>query len=404
MALEERHDARTLVHPECDVIESLRLHVQGTLSTPGGSPKRRARPPDAPGAYSARSYPELRLEREALRDRVAEPEREDVFRAVARPPFAPAFFTDALRLREELVFRAPPLLRADDLRAELVLRPELDFFLALLVLRAPVLRADVLRDELVFFREPPVLRAEDLRAELVFRAPPVLRADDLRAELVLRAPPVLRADDLRAELVFRAPPVLRADVLRAVVLRAVVLRADDLRAELVFRAPPVLRLDVLRAAVLRVELVLLAVLRAELVLRPVLFLRDDPVLRLEPPDLLREDPERELLLDERDEERVVAGTATARAASAPSSIDASPMAESPHVSSAASLPIDVSLSESALDVSASPVPLQSSSVINDLLSWIARARFPTTLLSNVQCGRHTSSARCWKGKHNVRTA
>jgi hypothetical protein len=64
--------------------------------------------------------------------------------------------------------------------------------------------------------------------------------------------------------------------------------------------------------------------------------------------LLREDPERELLLDERAEERVVAGTATARAASAPSSIDASPMAESPHVSSAT--PIDVSLGESALDV------------------------------------------------------
>jgi hypothetical protein len=66
--------------------------------------------------------------------------------------------------------------------------------------------------------------------------------------------------------------------------------------------------------------------------------------------LLREDPEREVLLDERAEERVVAGTATARAASAPSSIDASPMAESPHVSSATSVPIDVSLGESALDV------------------------------------------------------
>jgi hypothetical protein len=48
-----------------------------------------------------------------------------------------------------------------------------------------------------------------------------------------------------------------------------------------------------------------------------------------------------------------------------------------------------------LDVLASPVPLQSSWVINDLLSWIARARFPTTLLCNVQRGRHTSSARCW---------
>jgi hypothetical protein len=299
----------------------------------------RAGPPDAPVAPLRASYLELRL-REALRDRVAELLR----RAVARPPFAPAFLTEGLRLRAVVLraddvlravvfFRAPPVLRADVLRAVAFLRP-------------PVLRADVLR-AVVFLRAPPVLRADDLRAVVFFRAPPVLRADVLRAV-------VLRADDLRAVVFFRAPPVLRADVLRAVVfravvLRAVVLRADDLRAVVFFRAPPVLRAVVLRAAVLRVELVLLAVfLRAELVLR-LLVLRA-AVLRLEPPDLLREDPERELLLDERAEERVVAGTATARAASAPSSIDASPMAESPHVSSATSLPIDVSLGESALDV------------------------------------------------------
>jgi hypothetical protein len=51
----------------------------------------------------------------------------------------------------------------------------------------------------------------------------------------------------------------------------------------------------------------------------------------------------------------------------------------------------VSLNEPALDVcDVSPVPLQSSWVINDLLSWIARARFPTTFVSNVQRGRTTS--------------
>jgi hypothetical protein len=296
--------------------------------------------PGLAGGPLRASYLELRLEREALRERVAEPEREDVFRAAARPPLAPAVLTDMLPpdFREELLFfREPPLLRVEDLRAELVLRPELAFFLEPLVLRAPVLRADVLRDELVFFREPPVLRADVLRAVVFFRAPPVLRADVLRAV-------VLRADDLRAELVFlRVPLALRAEVLRAVARPPFApafltdgLRPDVLRDELVFfRAPPVLRADVLRAVVLRVELVLLAVfLRAELVLRE-LVLPDVPVLRLEPPDLLREDPERELLLDERDEERVVAGTATARATSALSSIDGSPMAESPHVSSAA---------------------------------------------------------------------
>jgi hypothetical protein len=163
----------------------------------------------------------------------------------------------------------------------------------------------------------------------------------------------LRADDLRAELAFfRVPLALRAEVFRAVArppFAPAFLTDGLLRAEVFFRAP-VLRAVVLRAAVLRVELVLLAVfLRAELVLRA-LVLRAVDFLRLEPLDLLREDPEREVLLDEREEERVVAGTATARATSAPSSIDASPMAESPHVSSATSVPIDLSLGESALDV------------------------------------------------------
>src|SRR3954451_14807267 len=99
-----------------------------TLSTRPWLPKRRAGPPDTPGAHSARPYVELRF-REALRDRVAELLR----RAVVRPPFAPAFLTDGL-LRADAFFRAPPVLRADVLRA------------------------------VVFFRAPPALRADDLRA------------------------------------------------------------------------------------------------------------------------------------------------------------------------------------------------------------------------------------------------
>jgi hypothetical protein len=75
---------------------------------------------------------------------------------------------------------------------------------------------------------------------------------------------------------------------------------------------------------------------------------------LRPPEL-RVDPERD---EERDDERVVAGTATARSASAPSV--ASPIAESPHVSSASAVG---SPHEPALGVEASPVPLQSSWVI-----------------------------------------
>jgi len=104
------------------------------------------------------------------------------------------------------------------------------------------------------------------------------------------------------------------------------------------------------------------------------------------------DPEREELREpERDEERVAAAMA-AGAISALSSLDASPMAESPQVTSAAGASDD-SLHEPAFDVSdVSPVPLQSSWVMNDLLSWIARARFPTTFLCNVQRGR-TSSCR-----------
>jgi hypothetical protein len=109
-------------------------------------------------------------------------------------------------------------------------------------------------------------------------------------------------------------------------------------------------------------------------------------------EALREEDERdereELRVPERDEERVAA--AMAGATSALSRPDASPMAESPQLMSAAGAS-DVSLNEPAFDVcDVSPVPLQSSWVINDLLSWIARARFPTTFVSNVQRGRTTS--------------
>jgi hypothetical protein len=85
-------------------------------------------------------------------------------------------------------------------------------------------------------------------------------------------------------------------------------------------------------------------------------------------DLLREDPERELELrePERDEDLVVAGTA--RAISALSPLVRSPIAASPHVSSAAPGTVDDSLSESTLNgLTVSPIPLQSSWVINDLL-------------------------------------
>jgi hypothetical protein len=115
----------------------------------------------------------------------------------------------------------------------------------------------------------------------------------------------------------------------------------------------------------------------------------------------RDEPEREDELREleRDEDRVAAGIA--RATSVPSSLVASPISEPPHASSAASAISGDSLHEPAVDVSSdvSPVPLQSSWVINDLLSRIARARFPTTFLSNVQRGQTKSFARCWKGKH-----
>src|SRR4029079_6216172 len=98
---------------------------------------------------------------------------------------------------------------------------------------------------------------------------------------------------------------------------------------------------------------------------------------------------------ERDDDRVVAGTATVRSASALSV--ASPIAASPHASSA---PADGSFHEPALDVSdASPVPLQSSWVMYDLLSRIARARSLPRGFLTCNADGMTSAARCKKGKH-----
>jgi hypothetical protein len=97
-------------------------------------------------------------------------------------------------------------------------------------------------------------------------------------------------------------------------------------------------------------------------------------------DFFRAPEERELL-EERDDDRVVAGTATVRSASELSASAAG------------------SFHEPALDVSdASPVPLQSSWVMYDLLSWIARARSLPRQFLTCNADGMTSAARCKKGK------
>jgi hypothetical protein len=104
-------------------------------------------------------------------------------------------------------------------------------------------------------------------------------------------------------------------------------------------------------------------------------------------DFFRAPEERELL-EERDDERVVAGTATMRSASALS-------VASPIAASAAG-----SFHEPALDVlDASPVPLQSSWVMYDLLSRIARARSLPRGFLTCNADSIASAARCKKGKH-----
>ena len=205
---------------------------------------------------------------------------------------------------------------------------------------------------------------------------------------------------IRSAALAQAITALRVPVLRAVerlaVLRffAVPRFAVLFLAVLRFFAVP--RFAVLRLAVLRFAVDRFAVERfAAVFFFDEDFLAEDFLALDFFAEDLREEDEREELLElrelERDEDRVAA--AMAGAASALSMLDVSPMAESPHVSSAASA-VGESLNEPAVDVSVSPVPLQSSWVINDLLSRIARARFPTTFVCNVQRGRTSSCARC----------
>ena len=266
----------------------------------------------------------------------------------------------AVREREAV---RPPALRAvlfllDDLRLA-VFRLAAVFFLVVAFLAVDRLAVDFLAVDFL---------AAVLRFAAVFFFVVAFFAVDLRAAVLRLAAVFFFAAVFFAVVFFRAVVFLRVvvDLRAAVFLRAAVaffapaLRAVDafFFAALFFFAPAFFALDFFAAAFFRVE-----------------------------PE--REDPERELEL-EREDERVRAGMA--RAISALSSDDVSPMALSPQVSSASA---DGVLHEPASDVSdVSPVPLQSSWVINDLLSRIARARFPTTFVCNVQRGRTSSCARC----------
>jgi hypothetical protein len=187
-------------------------------------------------------------------------------------------------------------------------------------LRLAVREREALRE-----RVPPderVLLAAVLRP-VAFRAA-VLRPVDFRAVAFLAV--AFLAVDLRAVDFFLAVD------LRAVDFFAVDLRAVDLRA-VAFLAVDFFAVDLRAVDFLAVDF-LAVVLRAELFFFA--------------PDLLREDPERELELrePERDEDLVVAGTARATSVS---SLVTSPIAASPHVSSAAPGVTDDSLSESTLN-------------------------------------------------------
>jgi hypothetical protein len=196
------------------------------------------------------------------------------------------------------------------------------------------------------------------------------------------------AVDLRA--VFRFAVDFFAVDLRAVVFRfAVDFLAVDLRA-VVFR----FAVDFLAVERLAVDLRAVVFFAAVFFLAPV-FLAVDFFFAVDffRAPVLRVDPERELL-EERDDERVVAGTAIARSASALSV--ASPIADSPHACSASAAG---SFHEPALDVfDASPVPLQSSWVMYDLLSRIARARSLPRWFLTCNADSMTSPARCLKRK------
>ena len=276
--------------PEGDVIERPRIHAN-TLSTHRRLPKRQranrdAGPPPRGGPGALRGYLE---ERRAVRDHEAALRAPVVLRAVDF--FAvERFAVDRLAVERFAVERfaverfAVAFLAVDFLAVDLRA-----------VVRLAVERLAVERF------------AVDLRAGARF-AVDFLRAVDFFA-VVLRAVVFLRAVvDLRA-VVFFAPPALRAVVLRAVVLRAVVLRAAVFFLAAAFFFVP----DFFAVAFLAVDFFRVAALRV--------------------------DPERELEREEREVERVTAGTATLRSAIS-------------------------SLNESALGVSdTSPVPLQSSWVM-----------------------------------------
>lgn len=204
----------------------------------------------------------------------------------------------------------------------------------------PERRLDPYRDERLPVRDrEAVLRLPDERVD-DFLVPPDLRAEDFFA-VDLRLVDFLVVD-------FRDVDFFADD------LRVVDFFADDF-----FFAPPVLRVVVLRAdAAFRDAVFFFA---APFFFAPdffaVDFFFDDDFFRA--PEL-RVDPERELLPEERDDDRVVAGTAIERSISAPSL--ASPIADSPHASSASAA--GSSPQEPAVGVpDASPVPLQSSSVM-----------------------------------------
>jgi hypothetical protein len=225
------------------------------------------------------------------------------------------------------------------------------------------LRVEPLLRAVVFLRAGAALRAVAFLAVLFLAV--LLRAGAaLRAVLFFAV--LLRAVDLRAVLFLAV--LFFAVLLRAVDFRAVVLRAaGDRFAVDFFFVAAFLAEDFFAAALFGAAFLAVAFFAVDFFADD--FLRDEE---------LRVDPEREL---ER-EDRAAAGTARAI-----SSLDASPIDEPPHVFSTA-LAVG-SLHEPAFDASGVlPVPLQSSWVINDLLIRIARARFPTTLLSNVQRGRH----------------
>jgi hypothetical protein len=154
------------------------------------------------------------VRRFAVLDRLAEP----AFRAVARPPLAPAFFTlidrDDVFLRAELAFlRVDVFFLAElaFLRVDVFLRAELAFLRVDVAFRADVfLRADVALRVDVFFRAEVAF----LREELAFRAVPDFLRAAARPPLAPAFLTLIDRDDVffRADVDFRVDVFLRADV------------------------------------------------------------------------------------------------------------------------------------------------------------------------------------------------